>query len=563
MAAIPWTPPPRPDPSTLQNPPAFALFPLIHLRTGKIKPVFNKPGITSAIYKTALAGPVEITKAGVSDDEHAFAAHCHPDKAVLHYSSSHYALWQAELPDSAHLFKPGAFGENLYSEEVNEGTMCIGDRVALGDTVILELSEPRKPCFKLNHRFEVKNMAMRTQTQLRTGWLYRVLTPGIVEPGAMICLLERPHPEWTVARVMFYLFLERDNAAMMQQIVALPALGEEIKSVFQKRLDRGRAEDEAGRVNGAEGDQMDAWNPYRIRSKRPETSTITAFELEAVDQVPAEEIQPVEPGSHVRVKLGGKLVRAYSVVGGTSACFTLGIALEPSSRGGSKFLHEQAQVGDVLTVSRITPSFPLAKQADKHIIIAGGIGITSFLAALNFLASSTQSYELHFAVAEEVPFKTEIAKLGKHAKVYNKSLGQRLDVKSVIARADFNTHIYCCGPERLMAAVRTTAKSFNVPDSSVHFEEFTVTTSGDPFTAELKQTGKTVEVGATESLLDALRSAGLEIDNFCEVGNCGTCKVDVCGGKVEHKGTGLPEDEKDGSMLSCVSRGVGRIVLDI
>ena len=97
----------------------------------------------------------------------------------------------------------------------------------------------------------------------------------------------------------------------------------------------------------------------------------------------------------------------------------------------------------------------------------------------------------------------------------------------------------------------------------MHVEAFTVATSGDPFTAELKQSGKTVEVGATESLLDALKAVGMDIDSSCEVGNCGTCRVDVCGGRVEHQGTGLLDEEKAGSMLSCVSRGVGKIVLDL
>ena len=114
-----------------------------------------------------------------------------------------------------------------------------------------------------------------------------------------------------------------------------------------------------------------------------------------------------------------------------------------------------------------------------------------------------------------------------------------------------------------MDAVQATAKRYGVPDSSVHFEQFTVTTSGDPFTVELKQSKKVVEVGPTQSLLDALKAAGMDVDSSCEVGNCGTCKVDVCDGRIEHRGTGLLEDEKCGAMLSCVSRGVGRIVLDL
>lgn len=549
--------PPTPDPSTLQNPPPFRPHPLLQLRAGKVKKVFGK-AIESAIYKIPLSGTITITLLGIPSDEHAFEQHGGIDKALLHYSSRHYSAWKNELPGSAHLFNVGAFGENLHSEEIDEMTVCIGDRISIGE-ILVEVSEPRAPCYKLNHRFEVKDMAKRAQTLFRVGWMYRIIKAGEVKPGDMITLVERPYPTWTVARIMYYLYHEKDDVERMKEIVDLPLLGFATKGIFQARLDRGVAENQDGRMFGDEA--MDAWNEYRLVEKRRETSQVTAFVFEALDEPKA--IVPVEPGSHVRLKLGGKLVRAYSVVGGTSKRFELGIALAEQSRGGSKFLHEQTKRGDVLTVGKITASFPLAQDANHHIIIAGGIGITSFLAALQHLQESGKSYELHFAVAEEVPFKKYIAALGVNATIYNKSRGQRLDLSNIISRARNNTHLYCCGPQRLMDGVEAAAKQSGVPDSAVHFEQFAVTTSGDPFTAELRESKKTIEVGGTQSLLDALRAVGMEVDSSCEVGNCGSCRVNVCGGRVEHKGTGLMESEKEGMMLSCVSRGVGHVVLDL
>ncbi|KAL1610594.1 hypothetical protein SLS60_002264 [Paraconiothyrium brasiliense] len=562
ISPIPWAPPPRPDPESFKNPRPFEPIPLVHFRTGKIRAVFNKAGMTSAIHKTPLAFPVTIAIGGIVGDEHAYLPHRSPDKAIHHYSSAHYPQWAAEIPESAHIFKPGAFGENLFSDELDETKMCIGDKVRIGG-VLLEVSEPRTPCYKLNHRFQVKNMANRVQTLLRSGWLYRVLEPGIVKEGAMIELVERVHPEWSIARLAYYLFIERDNMEMNKEITQLAELGEEIKGRFELRLQKGKLEDEARRLFGDEDGKMDTWNEYRLVEKRRETRAVTAFVFEAVEDLAEEDVKIVEPGSHVRVKLGGKLVRAYSVVGGTSKRFELGIALDPESRGGSKYLHNETKVGDKLTFGRITASFPLARDADKHIIIAGGIGITAFLAAAEYLRTTKQNYELHFAVSSEVPFAAQIEALGSNAKVYNKALGQRLDLKNIISGADPTTHIYSCGPQRLMDAVASVAKEYSMAEASVHFEQFAVATSGDPFTAELKQSGKTLEVGPTQSLLDVLRAVGLDIDSSCEVGNCGTCRVDVCSGRVEHRGTGLGDDEKKDSMLSCVSRGVGRIVLDL
>jgi len=557
MARSSWIPPPPSDPDTLTNPPPFAPFPLKQLRAGKVK----KFGpFQSAIFKTPLSGHIEITMGGIKGDEHAYEAHRSPDNALLHYCTSHYDDWKKELPASESHFKPGAFGENFCNDEVSEKTLCIGDRIAIGE-VIVEVTEPRGPCYKLNHRFEVKDMAKRTQTLFRTGWLYRIIKPGFVQAGDMIRLLERPYPEWTIARVMYYLFIDTKDLEMMKEIVKITPLSADVKNKFLERLATGTPEDQNGRMYGEESDKMDAWNEYRLVQKRRETSKATAFVFEAVDDIPNP--SPVEPGSHVRLKLGGKLVRAYSVVSGDSNRFELGIQLSSESRGGSKYLHEQGKVGDVLIVGRITASFPLATDADEQIIISAGIGITAFLPAFKYLQQTNQEFHLHYAHTGEVPFASQIEALGSNATVYDKTQSQRLDVDKIVSRTQDRSHIYTCGPERLMDDVVNTAKKYGVPESNVHLEQFTVTTSGDPFTVELKESKKTVEVGATQSLLDALKAIGIDINSSCEVGNCGTCKVDVCSGRIEHRGTGLMEDEKPDSMLSCVSRGVGTIVLDL
>lgn len=557
MARSTWVPPPRPDPDTFKNPLPFVPFPLKQLRAGKIKKVGP---FESAILKKPISGPVNITIDGIASDEHAYEAHRSPDKALLHYCSSHYDEWKKELPASEQFFKPGAFGENLFSEEISEKSVCIGDRIAIGN-VIVEVSEPRAPCFKLNHRFEVKDMAKRAQTLFRTGWLYRVIKPGLVNAGDMVSLLERPYPEWSVARIMYYLFIETDSINIMKEIIEISPLGFEVRDKFAARLAKGTTEDQNQRLYGLDTDTPDTWSEYRIAEKRRETSKVTAFIFEAVEHI--SNPTPVDPGSHVRLKLGGKLVRAYSVIGGTSQRFELGVSLDPDSRGGSKYLHEQAQRGDVLTVGRITASFPLARDADEHIIIAAGIGITAFLTAVKHLQDRNKKFHLHYAHSGEMPFKQQITALKENVTIHDKSKGQRLNVANILSKASESAHVYTCGPTRLMNEVVSVSTAQNIPDDHVHLEQFTVTTSGDPFTVELRESKKVVEVGPTQSLLDALRAVGMDIDSSCEVGNCGTCKIDVCEGRVEHRGTGLMESEKGEAMLSCVSRGVGRIVLDL
>ncbi|KAF2193978.1 3-chlorobenzoate-3,4-dioxygenase reductase subunit [Zopfia rhizophila CBS 207.26] len=547
-----------PNPSDLMNPKPFRPHRLAQLRAGKVKSVFNLP-IKSAIHKIPIHEPTQITELGIPTDEHDFVDHGGLDKAFLHYCSAHYEQWKQDLPGSAHLFSAGAFGENLVSSDVNEKTVCIGDKILIG-SVIIQASEPRAPCYKLNHRFEISDMAKRAQMLFRTGWYCRVLRTGVIAPGDTIELLERPHPEWTVARVQYYLYHEKNNMEIMKEMVEIAELARSTKKVLRGRLEKG-VENQVGRLFGDSSLAVKTWSDYRIVEKKMETIRVASFVLEAVEPV-GEELA-VEPGSHVRVKLGGKLVRAYSVVGGSNKRFELGIALDVQSRGGSKFLHEQTKVGDVLTMGRITTSFPLAKEADHHITIAGGIGLTAFLAALKCLQKLGQSYEFHLAVASDVPFQRYITPLGDKAKIYNKSQGKCLNIRTVISRVKENTHVYCCGPQRLMDDVGKAAKDYGMPESQVHFETFQVATSGDPFTAELKESKKTIEVGGDQTLLDALRATGMDIESSCEVGNCGTCRVSLCSGRVEHRGTGLMEQEKKTTILSCVSRGVGHIVLEL
>jgi ferredoxin-NADP reductase len=352
----------------------------------------------------------------------------------------------------------------------------------------------------------------------------------------------------------------------MKELAYLPELGEEIKTIFLNRLTKRKFLDESLRL-GIKREEAEAlkWKQYRLVEKKNETPRICSFVFEAVYY--NEKPSKVMSGSHIRVKLGenGKLVRAYSVVRGDSNQFELGVALDVDSRGGSKFLHEEVNVGDTLSFSEMKSDFPLNKDANQHILIAGGIGITAFIAAAQHLQRQGSNYQLLYAVrsSEDIAFSRYLAPLGSNAMVLDASAGKRLDIPWIFRKRDARTHIYVCGPERLLSAITASADQAKFPKANIHFEAFTASTSGDPFTVELAATKKTLEVKEEQTLLDVLRDAGFEVPSSCEVGNCGTCKVEVCSGRVEHRGTGLVEHEKKGSMLSCVSRGIGRIIIDV
>lgn len=549
-------------------PPSFTSEPLLQLRTGRTRHI-RGTSIKSGIYKSTHIDPVRLTKLGFEGDEHVYEHHGGLEKAVHHYSSRHYTSWRAEIPNSAQHFHPGAFGENLVSHDMHEHNMCIGDVVAVGEEVLLQITYPRQPCYKLNHRFEFKDMSRRVQESGRTGWYYRVLREGQIQAGDQMVLVERHNPRWSIASVQHYLYKDMKNEEAMEELVGLPFLGEGIRNIFRRRLHKAFENQETRLLGPASvGMPEETWSDVRVVKKSRETPTITSFRLEALK--PIEGARAIEPGSHIRIRLGdSRLTRAYSIVSGTPNSFELGIALSEASRGGSTYLHQQVREGDVLAVSKIAQSFPVAMEATRHIFIAGGIGITAFIpTALELTRRGLgASYELHFAVrsAKDIPFKQFLAQLGPSITIYDKSASRRLSTNEIFSQQgqEEGVHVYCCGPERLMADVTVAAKLNGWAENRVHFETFSIATSGDPFTVELSSSKKVVEVAGHETLLDVLRDAGLDIPSSCEAGHCGTCVVGVRSGRVEHRGTGLPEEEKGGGMLSCVSRGCGRIVLDM
>lgn len=475
--------------------------------------------------------------------------------------SSHYSDWRQSYPERTDKFVPGGFGENFVTSHMNERNVCIGDIVSVGPEILLQVSLPRQPCFKLNHRFSLKNFAPATYQTSRTGWYYRVLREGTVNTGDEIRLVERKWPQWTVERVQEYLHRDKENLEMNRQLADIDALGEESRGQFRKRV--------AKAMKKSKPIQEDAWKDFKITSRKMETPRIVSLVLEAVTPEPDNE--KMLPGSHARIKLPNGLVRSYSIVAGGESIFNLsdkfelGVALDENSRGGSRYLH-QSKVGDLLQVGRITTGVGFASSASNHCFIAGGIGITAFLALIKGMHSINLNYKLHYAVrtTQEIPFRDRQEPFKDNVVFYDKSKGQRMDIESIVKTLTWNSHLYVCGPNRMMEAARAAVEECGMPPDEVHYEAFAADISGDPFEVELPgKKGRVLRVGEEESLLEVLRREMPDFPSSCEVGNCGTCKIKVKAGRVDHRGTALLPEERDSSMLACVSRGIGRITIEV
>jgi MOSC domain-containing protein YiiM len=203
----------------------------------------------SAIDKRPVGGPVKVHELGLEGDEQADQrVHGGPDKALHCYPWAHHAAWCSELPGCALLQVPGAFGENLSVEGIDEHGVCIGDRWQIGSALV-EVSQGRQPCFKLNLRFGVPDMAARVQTSLRAGWYVRVLQPGNLMAGDAILLVERPHPLHTLGAMLALIRDRVIDPALINSVLGLP-LTPSWRKLFEQRMQSGAVEGWPRRMDG-------------------------------------------------------------------------------------------------------------------------------------------------------------------------------------------------------------------------------------------------------------------------------------------------------------------------
>lgn len=314
----------------------------------------------------------------------------------------------------------------------------------------------------------------------------------------------------------------------------------------------------------------------RVARKTQEAQGICAFELVAAEggALPA-----FDAGAHIDVHLPDGLVRQYSLCNdpGETHRYLIGVLRDPASRGGSQALHEQVQEGDLLKISAPKNHFPLAHEARRSLLLAGGIGVTPILCMAERLANAGAAFEMHYCTRspEHTAFRTRIADAGFADKVRfhhdDGPVAQKLDLASLLAEArDEGTHLYVCGPRGFMDAVLEAARTQGWPEKRLHYEFFgaDVAPSADDsgFEIQLASSGRIVMVPKDQTVVRALAAAGVEITTACEQGVCGTCLTRVLAGVPDHRDSYLTPEERAANdrFLPCCSRGKSaQLVLDL
>lgn len=190
--------------------------------TGTARP-FNGAE-TSAIMKRPREGAVQVLEDGLAPDEQADrTVHGGPEMALHLYPLDHHAWWRERLGDHPALEEPGGFGSNLAVSGLTEDMVHIGDRFRLG-TALIEVSQPRQPCWKIEHRFGQKGMVAAIIQSARCGWYFRVLEMGEVAAGDSLERVALGATDWSVARVFVALVAGKATAEDLAALADLAPL---------------------------------------------------------------------------------------------------------------------------------------------------------------------------------------------------------------------------------------------------------------------------------------------------------------------------------------------------
>ena len=216
--------------------PAPPIGTVASVQTGRIAPL-GPDGVPSAFVKAPVAGAVVVGELGLAGDEQADrTVHGGPEKAVYGYAGRHYPAWAADYPGHADLFRPGGFGENLTIDGLEETDLCVGDCHRIGSAV-LQVCQPRQPCFKFALRFADSRMPKAMVRTQRAGWYYRVLVPGMLQAGDHVFLEDRPNPGFDFGRLVRIVYRHQATIDELKALATMAGLASSLRSDAQRRLD--------------------------------------------------------------------------------------------------------------------------------------------------------------------------------------------------------------------------------------------------------------------------------------------------------------------------------------
>jgi ferredoxin-NADP reductase len=307
----------------------------------------------------------------------------------------------------------------------------------------------------------------------------------------------------------------------------------------------------------------------RVVAKDDVAESVVALTLHDLDGHP---LPRWEPGAHLDLILGSAATRQYSLCGDPDDhhVWRLGILRDPNGSGGSLYVHDQLQTGDIVRIRGPRNNFPLAA-SPRYLFIAGGIGITPILAMIRSAEAAGAQWRLVYGGRRRasMAFLDELAAYGDRITVWPQDEKGFIDLDGLLGQPEPDTKVYCCGPEPLLNAVEQRCTAW--PKGSLHVERFVAKPLTKPvlqeaFEVHLAQSDLTLTIPPDTSILGAIEQAGIGVLSSCREGTCGTCETPLLEGVPDHRDSVLDQEARDANdcMMICVSRAcTPRLVLDI
>jgi vanillate O-demethylase ferredoxin subunit len=312
-----------------------------------------------------------------------------------------------------------------------------------------------------------------------------------------------------------------------------------------------------------------------VQSVRYLAEDINAFEFVSAND---ETLPAFTPGAHIDVHLPHRPMRQYSLCNASAERdrYVIAVLRDPRGRGGSVAMHDELRAGQMVTISTPRNHFSLADAARRHVFIAGGIGITPIMSMIAELQRTGAAFQLYHCVRspERTAFVPELRRLVENGRAsIHFDVGdprKGLDLATTLASHEDGTHLYYCGPAGMMDAIE--AASSHWPRDACHCERFSamgtpVRNAADdpekPFEVQLARSKKRFVVCAGETIVDALKAQGVEVDTSCREGYCGTCMTRYLSGEPLHRDSVLDDEDREEFIMICCSRSRSPLVLDL
>ena len=309
----------------------------------------------------------------------------------------------------------------------------------------------------------------------------------------------------------------------------------------------------------------------RVSEKRPEAEGIVALELTPVKGL----LPAVQPGAHIDVRFPGKHAAQYSLVNGPAETdrYILGVKLEEDGAGVSRYVHEELQQDDELTISVPRSKFPLRRDAVQTVLIAGGIGITPILSMAKALNHVKLNFAFHYFVRSQnhIAFASDIERLGSDAELHVGLSIEKTEsqISKILDGYESGIRFYLCGPPPMLEMAKRVVREKDIPEKVLHTEYFENPNAidlGGAFRVVLSRSNRTLDIPSGKSILQVLQESGVAAPSSCEQGACGTCVVKLLAGDPIHQDVYLSASERqEGKWIAtCVSRSDSdELVLDL